>query len=481
MQCRSVEQPAAAPTGQRCGRFQPGRVWLGLCLRGMALLLLVGHTQAQSTAPGPASPPASAPVITLPEALRLARAYNPQFQAAQTNAQVAHESRLQARDARLPTVSALNQFIYTQGNGTPSGRFIANDGVHVYNEQAIVREDVFALIRNGQSMQAKAAEAVALAEEEIARRGLVVTVVQHFYDLVTAQRKIVTATQSLTDAKNFVDITQKQEEAGVVSHVDVVKAQIAEEQRNRDTQTAALSAEEAKLSLAVLLFRRFDQAFTVEDHVDPLPALPYPGEAQSQAERESPTVASTHAAIAEARSAATVARYEYLPSLATTFYYGIDANQLTAVSPLALGTSQSQLPNNLVTNRQNLGYAAEVTLEVPLWNWGATRSKVRAADAMVSLAEVKAGFAERELKADLHSAYAQARAAREQVTSLERSRDLADENLRLTMLRYRAGEANALEAVSAEDSLSAARDAYEDGLNHFYAALGQLQTLRGNL
>lgn len=55
----------------------------------------------------------------------------------------------QAQAARLPTASGLNQFIYTEGNGTPSGVFAANDGVHVYNEQLVGHQDLFALMRRG--------------------------------------------------------------------------------------------------------------------------------------------------------------------------------------------------------------------------------------------------------------------------------------------------------------------------------------------
>ena len=53
----------------------------------------------------------------------------------------ARQDTVQARAARLPSVNAFNQFIYTEGNGTPSGVFVANDGVHVYNEQAQVHQD----------------------------------------------------------------------------------------------------------------------------------------------------------------------------------------------------------------------------------------------------------------------------------------------------------------------------------------------------
>ena len=59
--------------------------------------------------------------------------------------------------------------------------------------------------------------------------------------LVAAQRKLASAQQSLREAQQFLDITQKQESGGEVAHSDVVKAQIQVAQRLRDAQDAELA------------------------------------------------------------------------------------------------------------------------------------------------------------------------------------------------------------------------------------------------
>ncbi len=59
--------------------------------------------------------------------------------------------------------------------------------------------------------------------------------------------------------------------------------------------------------------------------------------------------------------------------------------------------------------------------------------------------------------------------------------DLASESLRLTLLRYQAGEATALEVVDAQTTLNQARNAYDDGLARYRVAIAQLQTLTGTL
>ena len=58
------------------------------------------------------------------------------------------------------------------------------------------------------------AEALAKARADIASRGVVSTVVQNYYAMVSAQRKLANAQLSLDEARRFLDITQKQERGG---------------------------------------------------------------------------------------------------------------------------------------------------------------------------------------------------------------------------------------------------------------------------
>ncbi len=152
--------------------------------------------------------------------------YGGQVQTANLAVLQAAEDRFQAQMASRPTVSAFNQYINTQGNGTPSGTFVANDGVHVYNEQAVIHEEALMLVRHGEFNRAMAAEAVARAKMDVAARGLNGTVIQNYYAIPqAAQRKAANTQTSVAEAERFVDITQKQEKAGEAARADVVKAQ----------------------------------------------------------------------------------------------------------------------------------------------------------------------------------------------------------------------------------------------------------------
>ncbi|MDQ6704905.1 MAG: TolC family protein [Acidobacteriota bacterium] len=419
--------------------------------------------------------------VTLPDAIARARKYGAPVETASIAAALAKQDTAQAKAAALPSLNALNQFIYTEGNGTPSGVFVANDGVHVYNEQAVVHQELLSLVRRGEIRRALAAEATAKAKLDVATRGLNFTVVQNYYTIISAQRKLANAQSSLAEAGRFLDITQKQERGGEVAHADVIKAQIQLQQRQRDVQDAQLNIDKAKIALAVLIFPSFQQDYAVADDLQEPAVLPQYPEVQTQATTNSPEVRSARASLVEAGYGVSVARYAYLPSFALDFYYGINANQFAArTSSPTLDTGRSTLPHFEIPYRQNLGYSAQVTLNIPVWNWGATKSKIKQASLRERQAQSDLTIAQRQLQANLASYYKEAQTALSQMDSLRDSSDLAAKSLGLTILRYQAGEATALEVVDAQSTLTLARNAFDDGVVRYRVALADLQTLTGS-
>lgn len=422
-----------------------------------------------------------APIITLQDALQRARQYGGLTESANLSVLQAAEDRFQAQKANLPTVNAFNQFIYTEANGTPSGIFVANDGVHVYNEQAVVHEEALMLGRHGELRRAEAAEAVAKAKVGVAARGLNATVIQNYYAILSAQHRAANTQVSITEAERFIDITQKQQQAGEAARVDVIKAQIPLKQLQRDLQDTQVAVEKAKIALGVLMFPDFNTEFTVTDDLNQPTALPAMGEAESEAASTSPDVKVANASIEEAGYDIQVAKYGYLPSLGIDLFYGIDANQFAATSHETQATGRSTLPNYEVSSRQNLGYVAQATLNIPVWNWGATRSKIKQAEQRKQQAQVDLKLAQKTMAGNVAGAYAEARGAMAQLDSLRESMDLATENLRLTVIRYQAGEAAALEVVDAQNVLAQARNGLDDGLARYRIALATLETLTGTL
>jgi outer membrane protein TolC len=104
---------------------------------------------------------------------------------------------------------------------------------------------------------------------------------------------------------------------------------------------------------------------------------------------------------------------------------------------------------------------------------------VRQAELQRRQSEFDLTYTQRSLQSSINSFYLEAQAARAQLDSLRSSLDLSAESLRLTILRYQAGESTALEVVDAQATLALARNAYDDGLARYRVALAALQTLTG--
>ena len=186
---------------------------------------------------------------------------------------MAREDRVQARAALLPGVDYNNGFIYTEGNGTPRDGLSPTTVVHEYISQGAVQQ-VVGLAQVADYRRAAAAQALARAKAEIAARGLTVTVVQAFYGLLAAQERTRSTQAAADEAQHFLDNSRKLEQGGEVAHSDVIKAQIQANDQQRALQDAKLSEQNARLSLAVLLFPNFFQDFSLVDDLAAAPALP---------------------------------------------------------------------------------------------------------------------------------------------------------------------------------------------------------------
>ncbi len=430
----------------------------------IAVVLLAScFTRAQSVPVQTGSAKGQTISLTLADALARAKANNPVFQAALTKWGLARQDAVIARAGLLPGVDYNNQFLYTQGNGTLSGRFIANNGVHEYLSQGVVQQSMgLALVADYR--RTLAAKALARAQSEVAARGLVVTVVQSYYGLQAAQEKAVSTQAASDEAQRFLTLSRDLEQGGEVAHSDVIKAQIQANDQQRAAQDAKLAAENARLNLAVLLFPNFFQDFTLADDLAIAPSLPPMSDVQAMAQKNNPELAAAVKSLEVANDEVTVARAGHLPTLVLDYYYGIDA------SHFAVNTDHFR----------NLGYAATATLTIPVWHWGATEAKVKQAELQQQLAKVELSAAQRQAVADLQSFYAEAETARGQIDLLNNNADLAAESLRLTTMRYKAGEATALEVVDAQNTLTTERINLRDAQARYHVAIAQLQTLTGS-
>jgi outer membrane protein TolC len=431
---------------------------------GATLLLATGAFAQDQQATAPTAP--TSPIrLTLQDALDRARKNSTIFQSAVTEAAITTEDKNQTRDTLLPSVAYNSSAIYSQGNGPgTSVRFIANNAVHEYVSQGDVHEvlDVSAF---AQYRATAAAASAAKARAEIASRGLVVTVVQSYYAVLAAQKKLEAAAKAAQEGEQFLQLTQSLERGGEVAHADVIKAELQANDRRRLLQESRLAVLNSRLDLAVLIFPNFNDNFDLADDLHAGLALPTLAEVQQRAARDNPDLRAALATVQQSGNNVIASRAGYLPSLSLDYFYGIDAAHFATRTD---GIS-------------NLGSSVVATLNIPVWNWGATQSKVKQAELRKAQAQRELSLAQRKLMAEMQSLYAEAETASSELASLERSAQLAAESLRLAMLRYKNGETTILEVVDAQNTATLSDAAFQDGAVRYRVSLANLQTLTGEL
>jgi len=213
----------------------------------------------------------------------------------------------------------------------------------------------------------------------------------------------------------------------------------------------------------LLLFPTFNRDFEVVDDLDQARPLPPQTDVETAAKQNNPDLKAALATVNMANEAVAAARGEYFPTFNLDYFYGIDAPTFS--------TRTDGVPN--------LGNSTIATLNIPIFNWGATHSRVKQADLRRQQAERELSFAQRKLLGDLQNLYSEAQAAQSELDLLHQSAELAAESLRLTTMRYQGGEATVLEVVDAQNTRTQARNAYDDGQVRYRVALARLQTLTG--
>ena len=443
----------------------------------------VAQGVAQNVAQSIAATPSTAVGLTLDQVIGRAEANEPAFATAAAERRATSLERKDARAGLLPSATFHNNFLFTESNHTHTtldtvgGQFvsqggvqqslpvfIANNSVHEYYSQGVVNETV-GLAQVGAVRLADANAAVAAAEYEIARRGLVATVVNLYYSVGSGAGRLIVAQRALDEANHFVDITEKREAAREAAHADVLKAQLGQQARQRELADAQLAADKRRLELGVLLFPDPSTSFSLAPTEAP-PLLPDRAGIDTAARNNNPELRSALASVQVSQATTLSAQAALLPDLALNFTYGIDAPQFASTGP---------------NNARNLGYSASATVDLPLWDWLTTERKVKEAKIRADASKVALTNAQRRLLADLSELYAEADVARQQLASLDASVVAARESLRLTNLRYVDGESTVLEVVDAQSTLITEENARIDGQIRYQLAFAQLQTLTGRL
>ena len=432
-----------------------------------ALLVLVCiSSQAQTPSPSPAPQVES---ISLNEALRLANTQASTFQTALLNERVAAEDLRQAQAAFLPKVSAPLSYIYTSpALGLPPGEprgpsFVTSDGIGVYDGLVNVSGD-FDIAGRLRATLAKnrALLAAAHAGAEVARRELVQAVTEAYYGLALAGAQLRAAEQNLAAAEEFEHITSLLLTGGEVAAVDLTRAELQTLTRRDELEKARGNEAVAAGSLRVFVGYDFSRPIATSDLALALPIASEVQQFKAEDVSRRPEFTQLEQQLRAARQEIKIARADRLPSLGYSINGGFDTDSMKAPRL-----------------KEHTGVSAAISLSIPIFDWGASRSRQRQAQLRVDIAENERTLALRGFTQQFYAARALVDNAARRINLAREGVTKAQDNLAASIARYRAGEAPIVEVTDAQTTLVEQRSALYQAIFDYQTALARLRQATG--
>jgi len=444
-------------------------VLLAILALASASIAARGQTPAASPLPTPSSTGSAAPVLTLDEALRLSLAQASTFTEAQLNERIAAEDLKQARAALMPKISAPLTYLYTSpALGLPPGEprapsFIANNAIGEYEALVNVSGD-FDIAGKLRATVAKnqALLAAAHAGTDVAQRALRQALLEAYYGYSLALAALRAAEQNLAAAEEFERITELLVSGGEVAAVDLTRAQLQSNTRRDELERARANEIVSGGALRVLIGYDFLRPFESSDLLNAMPADNDLRDLNVSEVARRPEFIQLDQQLRAAQQDTRIARADRLPSLSYSINGGFDTDSL---HPARL--------------KEHSGVSAGISLNVPIFDWGAAKSRERQARLHVRLAENERVIAERGFTQQYYSALAQVNRAATRIRLAGTAITLAQSNLEASIARYRAGEAQIIEVTDAQTTLVTERLALYQAIFDYQTALGRLRQATG--
>ncbi|HWF89992.1 MAG TPA: TolC family protein [Pyrinomonadaceae bacterium] len=427
-------------------------------------LLCLSALHAQTPSPQPTPAP-----LLLDEALRLANAQASTFQSAAINERIAAEDVRQAQAAFLPKVSTPLSYIYTSpALGLPPGEprapsFISADAIGVTDALVNVAGDFDIAGRLRASLaRNRALLAAAHAGTDVAKRALAQAVIEAYYGLALANAQRRAAEGNLVTAEEFEHITSLLLSGGEVASVDLTRAQLQTLARRDELERARANEDVAAGALRVFVNYEFSRPINTTDLALDIPIDSDYRQFKAEEVSRRPEFVQLEQQLRAARQEITIAHADRLPSLSYSINGGFETDSV----------KEPRL-------KEHTGVSAAISLSIPIFDWGATRSRERQAHLRVELAENERTIALRGFTQQFYAARAQVDSAAARIALAREGVAKAQENVSASIARYRAGEAQIVEVTDAQTTLVEQRSALYQAIFDYQTALARLKQATG--
>ncbi len=411
-----------------------------------ALALMLAALWSAGAGAAEVSPPNR---ISLDQAIAIALRDNRALRAAGYETQAAQDEAGVARGALLPQLDAAENFSYTDNpvmvfsdlllqqdfsqsdfglNALNHPGFLSN-----FQTQAQLSYPLFAGGKLIAAYRAAGFAADGARWREIQTRQRVeFTVIQSYYNAMLAEQRLEVVDRALAAARAHLRRTRDLFDRGMVVNSDVLRTQVLVGSFEQQHFQAASGVEIARAALAHSLGDEDRRVAPLKDVSPRESAAPDSFQPLvKQAIEHRPEVRLADARIKQAREAVSIARADYLPTIQIAGVYENDSERL------------SRAGNNgalLLSGRMNL------------FNGFATRSRVNAAQAQLSRAQILAQDLRRSIALEVETAFRRLGAARRGLEVARRDTAYAQRAAAILEDRYGSGLATNVAVLDAQTS-----------------------------
>ncbi|HEV2800615.1 MAG TPA: TolC family protein [Pyrinomonadaceae bacterium] len=400
--------------------------------------------------------------LTVDEAVALALAYASVYQQSRLDEESAREDVRQARAAFLPQFSVPLGYIGTtpsqvRAPGEPlTFSFVSASAI---NETTAFLNATGPIDLSGRLRaslrRSRHLLAATRAGTLMAKRELTLATVDAYYGLVLARQKRRLADETLALAEAFVNLAERRRARGEDVEGDIHRIRSAAATRRDELEQARLAESAAMSLLRVLTGVDFITHIGVARLANDVPTAPdFIGYTEEMI-RQRPELAQLDAQQQAAREEARLARRELFPELSYSFNAGFDTADIRRL-------------------RQYSGGSAVVSLNIPIWNFGASKSRETQARLRARSLDLQREQTLQRLRQEFYDQRAAALSALERIKLAETAANSAQQHLNLIFIRYRQDQSDITEVIDAQANSAQTRLAY-------YQAIADYRTARVRL
>jgi len=434
----------------------------------LATGLFVGAAPSLAGAGTAAASPGPIVQMDLASALKIAETNNLAYRAALADERAAAARVVQAIGAHLPSFSASYARQHTQSAGAfiiPSPKGPVRIPISATNYDNVQETLQWAIYSGGAIEagvgQASAGYAAAKSELAASHADVIDDTTSAYFTLLGARKRADIADQAVAVAQDDLKTAQQLFDAGTAARADVLREQVTLSNAQLQQVQADNEAALANANLANLLNVDLGSDIDTTEKLE-APAPPFSlDEVLSDAHQRRPEIAASQSAVTIAQDAVRASRAGTLPTLALQI-------QNAGLTPNFENIPQPQLSETL-----------SVTWK--LFDGGLTHGKVAEAQADVDKAQINLQQLENGVDLEARRAYLNYVAAQSALAAARTGQQSADENLRVTRIRYRAGVGTSLELSDALLSDTQARVQFVTAQANLRSSLVTLERAAGLL